>query len=200
LTICTRPPAAHDKFVARSTHAASRHRRRRRQRQSPRRRPAALPPAGEHRGSDRDAHDFLDRAIPIVDGLDNPLLWTLVRGNVALTALLTGETEAAREAFRDELRLSRELVVLPFASEALCGLAAVAAVHDDVHRAARLSGAAGAYRYGRADDAVDERLEATFLAPAGARCGADAWHDTAREGAALSFDNASAYALEAPRA
>jgi predicted ATPase/class 3 adenylate cyclase len=152
------------------------------------------------KGSDRDAKNFLDRAIPIVDGLDNPLLWTLLRGNVALTALLTGDTDAAREAFRDELRLSRELVILPFASEGLGGLAAVAAVHDDVHRAARLSGAAGAHRYGQAEDAVDARLEATFLAPARARCGADAWHDTAREGAALSFEDAIAYALEEPRA
>jgi tetratricopeptide (TPR) repeat protein len=152
------------------------------------------------KGSDRDAKDFLDRAIPIVHALEDPLLSMLLRGNIALTALLSGETDAAREAFRDELRLSREFVVLPFASEGLGGLAAVAAVHDDVHRAARLSGAAAAHRYGQPEDAVDARLEATFFTPARARCGAHAWHDTAREGAALSFEDAIAYALEEPRA
>ena len=76
---------------------------------------------------------------------------------------------------------------------------AIAAVHDDLHRAARLSGAAAAHRYGQPEDALDARLDATFFAPARARCGADAWHDTAREGAALSFEDAIAYALEEPR-
>jgi predicted ATPase/class 3 adenylate cyclase len=165
------------------------------------------------KGSDHDAKDFLDRAVPIVHGLDDPLVSMLLRGNIALTALLTGETDAAREAFRDELRLSRAFVVLPFApagpvgpagpgtfaSEGLGGLAAIAAVHDDLHRAARLSGAAAAHRYGQPEDALDARLDATFFAPARARCGADAWHDTAREGAALSVEDAIAYALEEPR-
>jgi predicted ATPase len=151
-------------------------------------------------GSDHDAKYFLDRAVPIVHGLDAPLLRMLLRGNLALAALLTGETDAAREAFDDELRLSREFVILPFASEGLGGLAAVAAVHDDIHRAARLFGAAAAHRYGQPEDALDARLEATFFAPARARCGADAWHATAREGAALSFDDAIAYALDEPRA
>jgi tetratricopeptide (TPR) repeat protein len=152
------------------------------------------------KGSDRDAKDFLDRAVPIVHGLEDPFLWMLLRGNIALTALLTGETDAARAAFGDELRLSREFVVLPVACEGLGGLAAVAVVHDDVQRAARLCGAAAAYRYGQPEDALDARLDATFFAPARARCGADAWHDTAREGAALSFEDAIAYALDEPRA
>jgi hypothetical protein len=149
-------------------------------------------------GSDLDAKDFLNRAVPIVHGLDDPLLRMLLRGNLALAALLTGETDAARETFGDELRLSREFVILPFASEGLGGLAAVAAVHDDLHRSARLYGAAVAHRYGQPEDAVDARLEATFFTPARARCTADAWHATAREGAALSFEDAIAYALEEP--
>ena len=52
----------------------------------------------------------------------------LLRGNAGLAALLTGDTDAARDAFREELRLCRELVDLPYASEGLRGLAAVAAV------------------------------------------------------------------------
>ena len=58
------------------------------------------------------------------------------------------------------------------------------------------SGAAAAHRYGEPQDAVDGRLDATFLEPARARCGADAWDAAVREGAALSFEDAIAYALD----
>ena len=97
-------------------------------------------------GSDRDAKEFADRAIPIARELDNPYTWMMLRGNFGLAALLTGDTDAARGAFREELELCRELVVRPFASEGLLGLAAVAAVDGDADRAARLAGAAAAHR------------------------------------------------------
>ena len=70
----------------------------------------------------------------------------LVHGNFGLAALLTGDTDAARDAFREELALCRELVVRPFATEGLLGLAGVAAVRGDIDRAARLVGAAAAHR------------------------------------------------------
>jgi hypothetical protein len=150
-------------------------------------------------GSDRDASELIGRATPIVRRLDNPFLWTLLRGNFALTALLTGDTDTARQAFREELGLSRELVVLPFASEGLHGLAAVAAVRDDLHRAARLSGAAAAHRYcSSAEDAVEARLHAAFFEPARTRHGTDAWDAAAREGGALSLQDAITYALDEP--
>ena len=120
----------------------------------------------------------------------------LVHGNAALAALLTGDIATARHRFGEELRLCRELVVLPFAGEALQGLAAVATVDGDAHRAARLSGAAAVHRYGRPQDAVNARLRATFLDPARIHGGADAWDARAREGAALDFADAIAYALE----
>jgi hypothetical protein len=151
-------------------------------------------------GSDDHASELVGRAVPIVRELDNPYLWMLLRGNFALAALLTGDTDAARDAFEEELRLSRELVVLPFASEGLAGLAAIAAVASDLDRAARLVGAAGAHRYGEPEDAVDERLHATYFTPARSRHGPDAWDAAVREGAALSFEDAIAYALEDPNA
>jgi predicted ATPase/DNA-binding SARP family transcriptional activator len=149
------------------------------------------------RGSDGDAKEFVDRAIPLARGLDNPYLWMMLRGNSGLSALLTGDTDAANEAFREELGLCRDLVVLPFASEGLLGLATVAAIRGDDHRAARLSGAASAHPYGEAkEDPVATRLDAAFLEAARTRHGADAWDAAAREGATLSFENAIAYALE----
>jgi hypothetical protein len=120
----------------------------------------------------------------------------LLRGNAGLAELLTGNAGAAAEAFREEFTLCRELVVLPFASEGLSGLAAVAAVRGDDERAGRLSGAASAHRYGEPTTAVDARLDAAFVAPARTRLEAEAWDAAARRGAALGFEDAIAYALD----
>ena len=101
-------------------------------------------------GSDRDAKELArprdpDRARDSTI----PTSGCSCAATLGLAALLTGDTDAARDAFREELRLCRELVVLPYASEGLRGLAAVAAVRGDLHRAARLVGAAAAHRYGQ---------------------------------------------------
>jgi hypothetical protein len=121
-------------------------------------------------------------------------------GNRALAALLSGETDAASDAFRQELRLCRDLVVRPVVFEGLRGLAAVAVVHGDTERAATLVGAAATHRYDNAPDPVEARLDETFFEPARMRCGTDAWNAAAREGSVLSFEDAIAYALEEPRA
>jgi hypothetical protein len=84
-------------------------------------------------GGDREARELADRAAPIVRDLDNPGTWMILRGNTGLAALLTGETDAARDAFREELEICRELVALPIASEGLLGLAAVSVVHGDLN-------------------------------------------------------------------
>jgi predicted ATPase/DNA-binding SARP family transcriptional activator len=150
-------------------------------------------------GSDQDAREFVSRAIPLTRELDSSHVWMLLSGNIGLTALLTDDTDAAREAFREELRLCRELVVLPFASEGLFGLAAVAANDGELDRAARLCGASAAHRYGAwPRDSVDARVETTFLEPARARHGTDAWEAAMRAGAALSFEDAITFALEEP--
>ena len=120
-------------------------------------------------------------------------------GNLGLAALLTGETDTASHAFREELTLCRDMVVRPVAFEGLRGLAAVAVVHGDDERAATLVGAADAHRYDQPEDPVEARLDATFFEPARTRCGTDAWNAAAREGSALSFEDAIAYALEEPR-
>src|SRR3954463_10203358 len=122
----------------------------------------------------------------------------LLRGKAGQAALLNGDTRTAREAFREQLALCRELVVLPILSEGVAGLAAVAAVRDDLDRAARLSGASAAHQHSEFDDAVGARLEATFVEPARTRYGAEGWDAAVREGATLNFEDAIAYALDEP--
>ena len=146
--------------------------------------------------SDPDAKELVQRAMPIARRPGASVhRRTLLHGNAGLAALLTGDTDAAHEAFREELRLCRETVDLPFASEGFIGLAAVAAVHGDADRAARLAGASDAHRYGQTYDAIEARLDTTFFQPTGASCGIDVWNAAAEEGAAMSFEIAIAYAL-----
>jgi predicted ATPase len=118
---------------------------------------------------DRDAMELVDRAGPIARELDSPYVWMLLRGNLGLAALLTGDTETARHAFREELTLCRELVVLPTAFEGLRGLAAVAIIDGNANRAATLLGAATAHRYGEPSAALDARLETAFFKAARTR-------------------------------
>ena len=42
--------------------------------------------------------------LPLVRELDHPYLWMLLRGKSGLAALLSGDTDAAREAFREQAR------------------------------------------------------------------------------------------------
>ena len=45
-------------------------------------------------GSDRDAKELLERAIPIARRLDDPTIWMLLRGNAGLAAVLTSGSAA----------------------------------------------------------------------------------------------------------
>ena len=151
-------------------------------------------------GSERDATDLAARAAPITRALDSLFVRMINSGNLGLAALLTGETDTASQAFREELTLCRETVVRPVVFEGLRGLAAVAVVHGDTERAATLVGAAATHRYDQNQDPVNARLDETFFEPARTRCGTDTWNAAAREGSVLSFEDAIAYALEEPRA
>jgi hypothetical protein len=57
-------------------------------------------------------------------------------------------------------------------------------------------GAAAAHSYGARQDEIKARLDATFLDPARRRHETSAWDAALREGAALSFEDAIAYALD----
>jgi non-specific serine/threonine protein kinase len=136
-----------------------------------------------------------EQAVPIARAHDNRFLWMLVCGNLGLALLLTGETDGARDAFREELEVCRALTVPVWAREGLQGLAAVAAIRGDDERSARLKGASDAHRLGEADgDLMMGRIDAAFCTAARERLG-DRWAHLAEDGAALGFDAAIAYAL-----
>jgi len=116
-------------------------------------------------GSERDATDFADRATPIARTLDSRFVRMINSGNLGLAALLTGDTDTASRAFREELTLCRDMVVRSSLFEGLRGLAAVAVVDGDAKRAATLVGAAGAHRYDQAEDPVEARLDETLFEP-----------------------------------
>ena len=151
-------------------------------------------------GSARDATDFSARAIPIIHAMGNRFERMINSGNLGLAELLTDQTDAASHAFREELRLCREMVVLPAVFEGLRGLAAVAVVDGDNERAATLVGAAEAHRCQNPVDPVEVRLDEQFFEPARTRCAIDAWDAAARQGGGLGFEDAIAYALDEPRA
>ena len=120
-------------------------------------------------------------------------------GNLGLAALLTGETDTARDAFREELdalprngRPARGVRRPPRPGRRRRGATATTSAPR------RLVGAADAHRYDKPEDPVEARLEEAFFEPARTRCGTDAWDAAAREGSALSFEDAIAYALEEP--
>jgi len=146
------------------------------------------------RGRDRDAAEYLERALPRARAIGRRSHWLL--GNIGLVALLAGDSDAARDAFREELTLSRDMVVPLATAQALSGLAAVAASDDDLAAAARLAGAGAAHRSRVPDDPVAARLDTTFLEPARTRFGAEAWDAAFGEGAALRLPEATVYGLE----
>jgi hypothetical protein len=74
-------------------------------------------------GADGAARELADRALPIVRELGTPFEWMILCGNLGLTALMTGDTDRAMHAFREQLTLCREMVVLPMAAEGLRGSA-----------------------------------------------------------------------------
>jgi predicted ATPase/DNA-binding SARP family transcriptional activator len=147
-------------------------------------------------GADADATDYAERAITSVRATGDPFMWMILTGNRGLAALFTGDHETARAAFREELEIARELVVRPIASEGLLGLAGLTAGAGDLRRAARLRGASEANMYDQPQDEILARVEATFLRPARERLGAAEWDAAVRQGAALDYQDAIAYALE----
>ena len=131
-------------------------------------------------GCERDAADFASRAAPIAQALESRFEQMINTGNLGLAALLTGQTDVAANAFREELSLCRDMVVRPVVNEGLRGLAAVAVVNGDAKRAATLLGAAETHHYDAPEYPVNARLDETFFEPARARCPADLWNAAAR--------------------
>jgi len=144
-----------------------------------------------------EAKRLLTLALAASEHLDDPTSKVFAIGNVGLANLFCGDLDRARQAFQHELSLCSPNAVRRCAGEGLAGLAAVTAREGEAERAARLLGAAQAVApWTAGDQAVEDRLEREFFAPARARYGEAAWRRAAEAGAALSLERAIAYALE----
>jgi predicted ATPase len=143
-------------------------------------------------GHPEAAGRFLAEAVPLAQELGDPVFSALTWGNVGLDALFADDLDRARDAFEEQLRLCRELVVRHLAAEALGGFAAIAACRGDPERAARLLGAATAIGP-VGDPDVNAQLEEQFFAPA--RLRTPGWSPAHRAGAQMGFEEAIAFAL-----
>ena len=148
------------------------------------------------RGCDAEAAMYLDRTIPLARQQQQPSHWLHALNHIGLAALLRDDSAAADDAFREALTVGHDVGLSP--QRALTGLAAVAAVQGRPERAARLAGAVAAHHSATDDDVVQHRLEADFLEPARLRWDPDTWDASARQGADLSLQDATVYALEQP--
>ena len=141
------------------------------------------------RGCDAEAAMYLDRTIPLARQQQQPSHWLHALNHIGLAALLRDDSAAADDAFREALTVGHDVGLSP--QRALTGLAAVAAVQGRPERAARLAGAVAAHHSATDDDVVQHRLEADFLEPARLRWDPDTWDASARQGAALSLQDAT---------
>jgi ATP/maltotriose-dependent transcriptional regulator MalT len=141
------------------------------------------------------ARALLAQAFELARTINDPVPLAAIRGNQGLVALFTGDTEAAADAFQEELELTRHGVFPRLAADGLLGMAALAAINGRLERAARLTGASRALSRPWAPEPLEQRIHDEILARARDRHGHPAWDKALREGEQLRFDAAIAYAL-----
>ena len=146
-------------------------------------------------GSPERARAFLAEAAPLARELEFPVFVALTSGNEGLEALFSDDSDRARRAFEEQLRVCREHVVHQLVGEGLGGLAAIATHGNDLERAALLLGAANATGTGVGDADVTAQLEERFFAPARAAHGTREWDEAHATGAEMSLEEAIAFAL-----
>ncbi len=113
-------------------------------------------------------------------------------------ALFEGNIQQAKTFFEQELALARTVGPIWLGSQALFGLAGVAAASGQALRAARLVGAAEARLEAGASyiDAADSLFNGGASASAMAELGEAAFAAARAEGRAMTFEQAADYALE----
>jgi predicted ATPase/DNA-binding SARP family transcriptional activator len=147
-----------------------------------------------------DAAALLEDALRVLDRvLDSPWLRVLIFGNLGFARVFSGHARQAAEAFDGMLRICAPRAFARYACEGVTGLAAVAACEARDQTAARLHGAGRAMGYPRsaATARIYARLDRRYFATARARLGIEPWQRAEAAGAALSYDEAIALALEA---
>ena len=144
---------------------------------------------GDYQSAQRLSADALERAKACGTRQD---LVAGAQGNAALAALFAGDLAGAQEGFANELNASIRLADDLLLSEALIGLAAIAAASGRDELAARLCGAAEATGHVAQSPPVDVRLDARFFAPARERLGKGSWEAAQAGGRALKPSEALA--------
>jgi predicted ATPase/DNA-binding SARP family transcriptional activator len=149
------------------------------------------------RGDLREANGLLSDAQRAMARVDSPYLAAIMWGNIGLAKLFSGDPDQARAAFATQLQLCAQHALAVPACEGLAGMAAVAAANGLDEVAAQLRGSSRAMGYPSSfDEPIESRLSRHHFAPARKRYGASAWHRAEQAGAALSLDEAVAYARE----
>jgi predicted ATPase/DNA-binding SARP family transcriptional activator len=122
--------------------------------------------------------------------------------NLGSVALMLRRLPVARERYTEALALGREAGDQEDLAWCLLGIAGVASVAGDGERAAMLLGAAEALldAMGAAFKPFERRLHDTTTEQARDACGADAFEDARRRGAALELDEAITLATAAAAA
>jgi hypothetical protein len=138
-------------------------------------------------------------ALKVAHAIADPYTSAFVQGNMALSALLGGRSDAARSGFGAELDIGHRHGFELFYFEALLGLAALAAEDGDDRRAGVLEGAAWALSdrpLVAGEPAVYGRVRSRFIQPAQARLGDGAWASAQAAGREMTADAAVTFALE----
>ena len=128
----------------------------------------------------------------------NPINDIMLETNVGDAHLLKDDLPAASTAWTQVLRQSHRHGVTLFLHDTLFRLGAIAAGQGDAARAARLLGAAShkARVFEEEEALISDQLDRNYITPARTMFGPDAWARAKREGAALTLEQAIAYALE----
>jgi predicted ATPase/DNA-binding SARP family transcriptional activator len=150
-------------------------------------------------GANAEADQLIARSLELSEQIDDSITSTYALGSYALVALEIGDHATAAARIRDTLQRCRTHGLRRPVCDALTGLAAIAATANELHRAARLTGAATAHRFGQAIDPVEQRLREHILNPARHRLGALNWEHAHASGRQLSFQDAITFGIDTAR-
>jgi non-specific serine/threonine protein kinase len=153
------------------------------------------------RGEDHRARGLLEEALAIANRVGDSQGRAIVLENLGWALLALGESSLAAGRFCDGLQLWR-IAGPVHASSCLDGLSAVAVADGDAERAARLSGisaalhTAGGFQYQPLELRMAEQTERDGRAA----LGDERWEAGLARGAAMTVEDAVAYALDSSNA
>ena len=149
-------------------------------------------------GAYDEAEALHAQAVYAVNQTRSRYLTALVEGNRALTSLMRGAYDEAREGFVAQLRIAHARTLTTFYFEAFLGLGAVAASTGEDERAVMLEAAAWTHidrPPTAAEEPVYTRVTEQFLVPARERLGSEATAVAAERGRTTALDDLVSLAL-----